>query len=85
MSTFESIGFIGGGRVTRFLLHGWRRVARMPPHVRVSDAAPDVLSALKADFPTVETVDHVSAARSSLVVLAVHPPAMALSPDWSRH
>ncbi len=76
MNAFESIGFIGGGRVTRFLLEGWRRADRLPSGIRVSDTSPSALDALKAGFPGIETVDNAGAARAQLVVLAVHPPVM---------
>ncbi len=72
----ESIGFVGGGRVTRFLLEGWQRAAKMPRNVRVSDLNKDVAGALKADFPSIETCVNTEAARADLVVLAVHPPVM---------
>lgn len=76
MRSFETIGFIGGGRVTRFLLEGWHRAEAMPDGVRVADCDPAVLDALKRDFPSIEAVSTTEAAASDLVVLAVHPPVM---------
>jgi pyrroline-5-carboxylate reductase len=76
MKNFETVGFIGGGRVTRFLLEGWKRGGKIPPGVRVADSSAEVLSALKRDFPVVAGVSTAEAAASDLVVLAVHPPIM---------
>lgn len=76
MNAFESIGFVGGGRVTRILLEGWRRADRWPAGIRVSDVSPEPLARLKADFPGIEIADNSGAARAALVILAVHPPAM---------
>lgn len=85
MHSFDSIGFIGGGRVTRFLLEGWRRAGRMAERIRASDPAPDVRTGLKRDFPGIETTDNAGAAGAALVVLAVHPPALKeILPAMSR-
>ncbi len=73
-----TIGFIGGGRITRIFLEGWTRAHQMPPGVFVSDSNAEVLSALKSRFPAVHTTpDNALAARQDLVFLAVHPPLVA--------
>ena len=72
---FRTIGFVGGGRVTRFLLEGWKRGAKTQPVVRVADCNADVLAALKRDFPAIAAVSAAEAA-ADLVILAVHPPVM---------
>ena len=73
-----SIGFIGGGRVTRILLEGWKRANALPARVVVSDCSAEALVRLKARFAWVETVAASSlAAALDFVILAVHPPAMA--------
>lgn len=76
MKTFKTIGFIGGGRVTRFLLEGWKRAGKMPHEVRVADCNTEFLIAWKRDFPSVAAVSTAEAAACDLVVLAVHPPVM---------
>jgi len=76
MKIFESIGFIGGGRVTRFLLEGWRQAGKMPSGVRVADSNPVVLEALKRDFADLAAVTTPEAAACNLVILAVHPPVV---------
>lgn len=77
--TTESIGFIGGGRVTRIFLEGWQRAKAMPHKVVVSDCNAKTLAKLKARFPNIETAPGNSAAAASqgIVFLAVHPPVMA--------
>jgi pyrroline-5-carboxylate reductase len=76
MKMFQSIGFMGGGRVTRFLLEGWKHSGKMPSGVRVADSNPVVLGVLKSDFTDIATVAPAEAAAADLVVLAVHPPVM---------
>ena len=74
----NSIGFIGGGRVTRILLGGWKCAGRSLDNVLVSDPNPDTLAALKALHPaiTVAPGDNRGAAGKAVVFLAVHPPVM---------
>jgi len=77
--TTKSLGFIGGGRIVRIFLEGWKRAGQLPGKIVVSDCNADALSKLKAQFPSVETEvgkPHVAAAQD-VVFLAVHPPAMA--------
>ena len=72
------IGFVGGGRVVRIMLAGWRRAGRPLPRVVVSDSDPAVLSRLRAEFPFVAaTGDNREAAKQGIVFLALHPPAVA--------
>lgn len=76
MKTFKTIGFVGSGRVTRFLLEGWQRAGKMPATVRAADCNNEVLNALKSDFPAITAASTAEAAACDLVVLAVHPPVM---------
>jgi len=77
MST-KTIGFIGGGRITRIFLDGWTRANALPPTITVSDPNTDTLAKLKAGFPAVATTpENAAAAVRDVVILAVHPPAMA--------
>jgi pyrroline-5-carboxylate reductase len=75
----STIGFIGGGRVTRIILGGWSRAGRSLADIFVSDPEVRVLDCLKSDFPEIQTVvgDSSQAAAQRIVVLAVHPPAIA--------
>ena len=73
----ESVGFIGGGRVTRIFLEGWKRAQKMPGKVVVSDCNAEALARLRAQFPQVEAAASIGAAAGQGVVfLAVHPPVL---------
>jgi len=74
----KTIGFVGGGRITRIILEGWTRAQKLPASITVSDPNPEALTKLKARFQTINTApDNTCAAAQDIVVLAVHPPAMA--------
>lgn len=76
--TNKSIGFVGGGRITRILLEGWKRANAMPANITVSDCNSDTLAKLKTLFPGIEaTAANGLAASQDIVLLAVHPPAVA--------
>ena len=74
----QTIGFIGGGRITRIFLDGWARAQRSLSNIIVSDPNADVLGSLKTRFPGIQTAsDNALAASQDLVFLAVHPPLIA--------
>jgi len=74
----KAVGFIGGGRITRIFLEGWRRANALPANIVVSDCNADTLAKLKARFPGAQTTtDSHAAAAQDIVFLAVHPPVMA--------
>ena len=77
--TDRSVGFVGGGRVTRILLEGWRRAGKLPGTVVVSDCNADALARLKSRFPGIAVApgENTRAAEQDVVFLAVHPPVMA--------
>ena len=74
----QSIGFIGGGRVTRIVLGGWRQANALPAKIVVSDPNAESLAKLQAEFPSIEIApgDIRRAAAQEVVFLAVHPPMM---------
>lgn len=80
MTHIESIGFIGGGRVTRILLAGWVHAGVRLPRVVVCEPSAEARGALARLLPdrVVEAGDAARAAEQDLVLLAV--PAAAL-PD----
>jgi len=47
----KSIGFIGGGRVTRILLQGFKNKNITFERIAVTDTNPDVMVKLKEKFP----------------------------------
>ncbi len=70
-----TIGFIGGGRITRIFLEGWARAKQSPSNIIVSDPNADILDSLNARFAGILTTsDNARAASQELVFLAVHPP-----------
>ena len=75
----KTIGFIGGGRITRVFLGGWRKAGTMPAKVVVGDIDAQALARIKESFGTVETVcdDNAAAMGQDVVFLALHPPAIA--------
>ena len=74
----KSLGFIGGGRITRILLEGFRRAGVHLPKVLVSDTNRETLQKLNNMFPDVEIPpnDNRTPASAGLVFLALHPPAV---------
>jgi len=75
---FKSIGFIGGGRITRIILGGFDRKEKWPGKVIVSDANNDVLKDLQKRFPKIEAAggDIKKPSVADVVFLALHPPAI---------
>jgi pyrroline-5-carboxylate reductase len=74
--TSKTVGFIGGGRVTRILLESWQRASQLPSRIIVCDPNADTLTKLQTRFPGIETGPAEAAAKADVVFLAVHPPAM---------
>ena len=72
----KSIGFIGGGRVTKILLQGFSNKRVEFEKVVVSDTNPEVLASLKKNFPGVEGADSLSAAGQDIVFISLHPPVV---------
>nr|HEX3008541.1 NAD(P)-binding domain-containing protein [Bacteroidales bacterium] len=74
----KTIGFIGGGRITRIFLRAFEKNNNIFEKVAVFDTNSDVLNTLKARFPhisiTGERIEYV--AQSDIIFLAVHPPVM---------
>lgn len=79
----NSIGFIGGGRIVRVFLSGWKRANCLPSDITVSDSSPAALAKLNRAFPQVNTTaDNTLPARHEVVFLALHPPvAKAVLPQ----
>jgi len=73
----KTIGYIGGGRVTRIILEGFRKKEIEFKEVLVSDVSPDVLDSLKNKFPeiTVSSNNQLPAS-CDVVFIALHPPAV---------
>ncbi len=74
----KTIGFIGGGRVTRIILEGFKRKNLSFKEVVVSDINPEALKHLKAKFLdiTVAPDNNPLPASGDIVFMALHPPAV---------
>ena len=70
----HTIGFIGGGRVTKILLQGFKNKNVKFEKVVVTDTNPEVLANLKKRFPEIESADAKNAASQDIVFIALHPP-----------
>ena len=71
----KSLGFIGGGRITRIFLQGLSNKKALPENVKVFEPNAETLKALKTDFPGIIVADTVTgAAEQEIVFIAVHPP-----------
>ena len=71
----QSVGFVGGGRIARIMLEGWRRAGALPANIVVADPNPAALQALKSRFPSIEVClgDNSRAASQAVVMLGIHP------------
>ncbi len=72
-----SLGFIGGGRVTRIFLQAFKNKKKDFQSVVVCDTNADVLKKLKNDFPGIQTTtENGQAARQNMIFIALHPPVI---------
>jgi pyrroline-5-carboxylate reductase len=73
----HSIGFIGGGRVTKILLQGFANRGSEFESIIVFDTNLEVLNALKKQFPDITLVETASkASKQDIVFIALHPPVI---------
>jgi pyrroline-5-carboxylate reductase len=73
----KSIGFIGGGRITKIFLQALANKQIELSSVLVCDTNSEVLDALKKQFPKIQVTDscELAAARET-VFIALHPPVI---------
>jgi len=72
----HTIGFIGGGRVTKILLQGYKNKDVKVEKIIVTDTNKEVLANLERQFPEIEASDAKSAAGQDIVFIALHPPVV---------
>jgi len=77
----KSLGFIGGGRITKIFLQAFANKKFEFQSVVVFDTNDDVLAALKAQFPFITTGDLQKAAGQPTVFIALHPSMIMESLD----
>jgi pyrroline-5-carboxylate reductase len=72
---YDTIGFIGAGRITRIMLEGLRRAGALPARILVHDPSAAAVAGLQR-FPGVAPATLSEAAGADLVLAALHPPAL---------
>lgn len=72
----NSLGFIGGGRITKIFLNAFTNAEVELQSVVVYDSNPEVLAALKKQFPFIEAGELLHAASQPTVFIALHPPVI---------
>ena len=73
----RTIGIVGGGRVARILLGGWKRAGRSVSDVIVSDVDGSALQVLRTEFPSITAgQDNRQSAARDIVLFALHPPVL---------
>jgi pyrroline-5-carboxylate reductase len=72
-----TIGFIGGGRVTRILAGGWARTGALPGRMLVCDPNGEAFDALQALVPSAARAPLDVVSTADVVFIALHPPAIA--------
>ncbi|WP_347840533.1 NAD(P)-binding domain-containing protein [uncultured Draconibacterium sp.] len=74
----KTIGFIGGGRITKIFLQAFQNKKVVFESIKVYEPNSETLDVLNELFPEIEIAESVQeAAKQQLVVLAIHPPVMA--------
>lgn len=88
----KTIGFFGGGRITRILLNGFKHAAVSFDCIAVHDTNEATLAKLKAEFPTIEvsSTETVAVTSADWIFIALHPPVLMESlqrvgADISKH
>lgn len=72
----HSIGFIGGGRITRILLQAFSNKNVKFNNVVVSDINNDVTDRLKSAYPFIKVENSSVAAAQDIVFISLHPPVI---------
>ena len=73
----KSLGFIGGGRITRIILQALVNTEIELPSVQVCDTNPEVLKVLKKQFPGIQSSGSCEfVAKQEIVFIALHAPVI---------
>jgi pyrroline-5-carboxylate reductase len=72
----QSIGFIGGGRITRILLQAFSNKNVNFSKVVVADINNEVVSKLKSTYPFIMVENSSAAATQDIVFISLHPPVI---------
>jgi pyrroline-5-carboxylate reductase len=72
----QSIGFIGGGRVTRILLQAFNNKNAQFSKIVVTDTNREVTDNLKRVYPAIQIENSSVAASQDIVFISLHPPVL---------
>ena len=74
----KSLGFIGGGRITKIILQAFQSSGLSFEKIVVCDTNPEVLNSLKLKFPKISiTADNFKdVMNNEIVFIALHPPVL---------
>ena len=72
----QSIGFIGGGRVTKILLQAFKNSNEQFSKIVVTDPNLEVSGNLKKSFPDIQIESATVAASQDIVFISLHPPVV---------
>jgi pyrroline-5-carboxylate reductase len=76
-STQKRVGFIGGGRVARILVGGWRHAGVLPDVILVNEPDDAAFLKLAASSSGARRASTEAAAAADVVFIALHPPVFA--------
>lgn len=72
----KSLGFIGGGRITKIFLQAFKNKKINFNNIVVADSNPEITENLKQQFPFILISDANHAASQEYVFIALHPPVI---------
>jgi pyrroline-5-carboxylate reductase len=72
----QSIGFIGGGRVTRILLQAFKNKNAYFSNIVVTDTNKEVADNLKKTYPEIQVENSSVTASQDIVFISLHPPVV---------
>jgi pyrroline-5-carboxylate reductase len=81
----HSVGFIGGGRITKILLQAFSNKNVKFNNVVVTDPNNDVTSKLKIKFPFINVENSSVAASQDIVFISLHPPVIMDTLELLKH
>lgn len=75
---YKKAGFIGGGRIVRIILNGWKNGQVLPEAIKVLEIKPEIMDRLKSAHPEVLAASNLNdLADAEIIFLAVHPPVLS--------
>jgi pyrroline-5-carboxylate reductase len=72
----QSVGFIGGGRITKILLQAFNNKNVKFNKVVVTDLSSEALTKLKSNFPFIQVENASVASAQDIVFISLHPPVI---------